>query len=91
MRYRIDIYRRGPRGEEGWLSIESLDCHPELLERLAALGIVDVEDGWIHQAQVRRLEKLLRLRSHLGVNLAGAAVILDLLERIEELEAQLRK
>jgi chaperone modulatory protein CbpM len=37
-----------------------------------------------------RITLHLQQRDHLGVNLAGAALALDLLERIEELDARLR-
>jgi MerR family transcriptional regulator/heat shock protein HspR len=90
MRYRIEVYSRVPLGEEGWISIRSLDYHPELLERLATLGIVDIQDDLIHTTQVQRLEKVWRLRNCLGVNLAGASIILDLMDKIEELSEQIR-
>jgi MerR family transcriptional regulator, heat shock protein HspR len=89
MRYRIEVYRRSSSGEEGWISIRSLDYHPELLERLVALGIVETENGLIHSSQVQRLDKIWRLRNCLGVNLAGASIILDLLARIEALEEEI--
>jgi MerR family transcriptional regulator, heat shock protein HspR len=36
------------------------------------------------------LRKILRLRNELGINWAGIGVILDLLSRIEQLEARIR-
>jgi MerR family transcriptional regulator/heat shock protein HspR len=36
-----------------------------------------------------RLRRMLRLRRDLRVNLTGAAIIVDLLERVERLEAKL--
>lgn len=36
-----------------------------------------------------RVRRMLRLRRDLGVNFTGAAIIVDLLERIEQLEASL--
>lgn len=41
-------------------------------------------------ASVRRTSVALRLQEDLGVNLAGAALALELLERIDKLNARLR-
>jgi DNA-binding transcriptional MerR regulator len=40
-------------------------------------------------ASVERLQRILRLRHELGVNLAGLAVILDMTERVEKLQKEL--
>ena len=60
--------------------------HPDLVRRLIALDAVDPLD-WDAAA---RLARLARLRRDLGLNVAGAALVCDLLERIEELEARRR-
>ena len=60
--------------------------HPDLVRRLIALDAVDPLD-WNSAA---RLTRLLRLRHDLGLNIAGAALACDLLERIETLEARRR-
>jgi DNA-binding transcriptional MerR regulator len=65
--------------------------HPALLESLLAYGLIEpiqhvgtqVLFGVDSIARVRVIE---RLRSDLGVNLAGIAVILDLLERLTALQ-----
>lgn len=57
--------------------------HPDLVRRLIALDAVDPRD-WDAAA------RLARLRRDLGLNVAGAALVCDLLERIEELEARRR-
>ncbi|MDW7650673.1 MAG: chaperone modulator CbpM [Bacillota bacterium] len=90
-RYWIQVYRvEQPEGSE-WVSIQTLDYHPEYLERLAALGVVQLKDGLIHTNDLRRLHKLARLRSCLGVNLSGASIILDLLDKVEELQEEIRR
>lgn len=58
--------------------------HPDLVRRLIALDAVDPLD-WDAAA---RLARLMRLRRDLGLNVAGAALVCDLLVRIEELEAR---
>jgi chaperone modulatory protein CbpM len=60
--------------------------HPDLVRRLIALDAVDPL-AWDAAA---RLARLTRLRRDLGLNVAGAALVCDLLERIEELEARRR-
>jgi chaperone modulatory protein CbpM len=60
--------------------------------RLVQLGLVEParagEDAFTVAAAVR-LRRVLRLRADLGVDLTGAAIIVDLLERLERLEAEL--
>lgn len=67
----------------------------ELIEALVEQGILEpvARRGrpWRFPASsLRRTRITLSLRRDLGVNLAGAALALDLLERIEELDARLR-
>ena len=68
----------------------------ELVERLVAEGIIEPirqEDSILYftQSCVKRTRVVMSLRSDLGVNLAGAALALELLERIEELQSRLRR
>jgi hypothetical protein len=60
--------------------------HPDLVRRLIAVDAVDPLD-W---GAAARLARLARLRRDLGLNVAGAALVCDLLARIEELEARRR-
>ena len=67
---------------------------PDLVERFIAYGLVEpvcVEAGtpWFDLREVRRLRTIQRLRNDLGINLAGIAVVFDLLERIEVLQREL--
>ena len=41
-------------------------------------------------SSVARLNRIVRLRHDLGVNLAGVAVILEMMERVERLQTKLR-
>jgi len=76
--------------DTNWVSVHTLGYHPDLLSKLAELGIIEVQGSYLHTAQVVRLRRFFRLRSALGVNISGAAVILDLVERIESLQEELR-
>ena len=80
-----------PGEEEVWVDVQSLELHPEVVKHLAEMGIVEYREGLIPARQVARLQKIARLRRDLGVNLQGAAVILDLLDRLEMLQEELER
>ncbi|MFO7984817.1 MAG: chaperone modulator CbpM [Desulfatiglandaceae bacterium] len=70
--------------------------HPDLIDRLVRLGLLEPlnqEDNkahWrFHEDTVRLVAKIMRLRNQLGINYAGIGVVLDLLSRIERLESRL--
>jgi hypothetical protein len=69
--------------------------HPEMVRRLVALGLVPaVRDAggalWFAPAQVAAVARLQRLRATLPLNYAALGLVVDLLDRITELETALR-
>jgi chaperone modulatory protein CbpM len=73
----------------------SCDVQAEFVEALVEEGILEPSSKrrrhWCFPASsLRRTRVTLHLQHDLGINFAGAALALDLLERIEELEARLR-
>lgn len=69
--------------------------HPDLVRRFAALGLlqpsVDAAGRlWFRRSDVATVARIKRLRAGLALNYAAVGVVLDLLGRIEELEAALR-
>ncbi|EEG79046.1 chaperone modulator CbpM [Dethiobacter alkaliphilus] len=90
-RYWIQTCKEDVLSKQGWVSIHTLEYHPELLQRLALLGVVEIRHERIHTREINRLKKLLCLRRSLGVNTAGAVIILDLLEKVESLQEQVRQ
>jgi DNA-binding transcriptional MerR regulator len=65
------------------------------VERLVKLGVIDPHPHEQQQTAFERevtlrVAKLVRLQRDLGVNLEGAAVIIELLDRIDMLEHRLR-
>jgi chaperone modulatory protein CbpM len=65
--------------------------HPELIGRLVALGLLeatrDAGGGlWFEATEVRAMSRILRLRHGLNLNYAAIGVVIDLLDRIEQLE-----
>jgi len=69
--------------------------HAEWVVELVQEGVVEplpVQGTQLRfsAASIVRVQKANRLQRDLGVNLAGTALVLDLLDRIEALEARLR-
>ena len=62
-----------------------------MLNTLIELGVLDVEEDRVEVRSLLRLNKIMRLQDFLGVNLKGAIIITELLERIESLEDQIRQ
>jgi DNA-binding transcriptional MerR regulator len=70
------------------------DLPPELVHRLVVLGILDPAPGSVDlfpPEVILRVQRVVRLRRDLGVNYSGVGVILDLLDRIDELEERLHR
>jgi chaperone modulatory protein CbpM len=70
--------------------------HPELVHRFVALGLLpchfDVRgELWFEPSTVAAVARIQRLRSDLGLNYAAIGLVLDLLDRIDELESALRR
>ncbi|HET9254238.1 MAG TPA: chaperone modulator CbpM [Pseudonocardiaceae bacterium] len=69
--------------------------HPELLRRWVALGLLEpTQDAsgrlWFAATQLRSVARIHRLRAGLSVNYAALGLVMELLDRIEVLEEQLR-
>lgn len=87
-------------GEESVITLEELCRHctvqAEEVVTMVREGIIDPADEgaggevavrWrFHISSVRRVRAAVRLQRDLGVNLPGAALALELLDRIEELQ-----
>jgi len=88
------------RTEHSLLTLEDLasavGLHPELVDVFVRYQLVEptVHTGscaLFPTSSVERLNRILRLRHDLGVNLAGVAVILEMMERVERLQTELRQ
>jgi DNA-binding transcriptional MerR regulator len=80
------------------LSIDDLaravSMSPDRIAKFVGVGLIEpctkTRSGLLFSASsLDRLRRILRLRRDLGVNLAGAAVISDMRERIVSLQAEL--
>jgi chaperone modulatory protein CbpM len=73
---------------------EIVGTRPNVITRLLRLGVletisVESEEPMLRSRSVLRLRRMARLRRDLGVNFAGAAVIVDLVDRIEVLNREI--
>ena len=73
---------------------ETVGARRSLVIRLAERGLIETvsseaEEPRLPRRVVIQLRRMQRLRRDLGVNYAGAAVILDLVGRIEQLNREL--
>jgi chaperone modulatory protein CbpM len=65
--------------------------HPDLVRRFVALGLLemtrDAQGGlWFEPSQVSAMARILRLHRELNLNYASLGLIIDLLDRIAQLE-----
>ncbi|NUQ71300.1 MAG: helix-turn-helix transcriptional regulator [Chthonomonadales bacterium] len=66
--------------------------HPQTLRLYERLGLVSPsrignKNRLFSEADVERLRQIRRFTQDMGVNLAGVEIILDLLQRLEELQS----
>ena len=70
--------------------------HPDLVARLVALGLVEVDTGptgalGFSVNELATVARIRRLHDDLTLNYAAVGVVLDLLDRIDELEDRLAR
>ncbi|MBU8813389.1 MULTISPECIES: chaperone modulator CbpM [Mycolicibacterium] len=70
--------------------------HPDMVRRLVALGLLACQqdargDLWFEPSALVTVARIQRLRTGLGLNYAAIGLVLDLLDRIEELESGSRR
>jgi len=99
------LIRSGPPGNPSGpggklLDLESFAAaaglHPEFVLRLVSLGLIEASPGatgelWFSPAQLAVAARIQRLRSGLALNYAALGLVIDLLDRVAELESALRK
>jgi len=69
--------------------------HPALIRRLVARGLLACTSDasgqlWFEPSTMATLARVQRLRSELSLNYAAIGLVMDLLDRIHVLEAQVR-
>jgi ATP sulfurylase len=61
-----------------------------ILERFATLGLIEPVESMLRLSDLTRVVQIMRLRRDLGLNLVGAAMVLDMAQEIAQLRAQLQ-
>jgi chaperone modulatory protein CbpM len=78
------------------LSLDALarrsGLHPDMVRRLVVLGLLPCRrdtrgEPWFESSALAVVARIHRLRNGLGLNYAAIGLVLDLLQRIDELEA----
>ena len=97
-RYQIVHYKYESRpGSENLVTAGELArlarLHPEMVDKLVDWGLIDPMK-WeprllFPETTVPRIWRIMRLRRDLGINWSGIGVVLDLLDKIEELEREI--
>lgn len=54
------------------------------------LGVIEPIGDLLHSREIARIAQIQRLRQDLGLNLVGAAMVLDMAQEIAQLRAQLK-
>jgi hypothetical protein len=65
--------------------------HPEVVQRLVALGFVELRSDVAPVDAAATIARAMRLKDDLGLNYAGALLASELLDRIDRLERRLQR
>ncbi len=77
------------------VAAKMVDMHPQTLRLYERLGLLKPARHGLNRLysdyDIARLRQIQRLTQDMGVNLAGVEIILNLLERIEELQDEVEQ
>jgi chaperone modulatory protein CbpM len=99
-RYDVTVEVDGPLTVRMSVTISEIafkcGCRVDVVKRLVDFGLVDPIEGppdvpLFSPMAVSRVSRALRLKRDLGLNLNSLALVMELLDRIEELEDRLRR
>ncbi|GAB4054247.1 MULTISPECIES: chaperone modulator CbpM [Catellatospora] len=70
--------------------------HPVLVQRYVALGLLDATRDaggglWFSPTQLHQVARVQRLHADLSLNYTAIGLVMDLLDRVEELQTALRR
>jgi MerR HTH family regulatory protein len=61
-----------------------------VVEAYIELGVIEAIGSMLHSREITRIAQIQRLRQDLGLNLVGAAMVLDMAQEIAQLRARLK-
>lgn len=61
-----------------------------LVQVYVQLGVIEPIGAMLHSREIARIAQIQRLRRDLGLNLVGAAMVLDMAQELAQLRAQLK-
>ncbi len=61
-----------------------------VIERFVQLGLIEPTGAMLYARDMARIAQIQRLRQDLGLNLVGAAMVLDMAQEIAQLRAKLK-
>ncbi len=61
-----------------------------LVERFVEMGLIEPRGSMLRSRDIARISQIQRLRRDLGLNLVGAAMVLDMAQEIAQLKARLK-
>jgi len=90
-KYQLELFcfEVGSCDNHVWVDLGAVSLPAALLEKMSDLGIIEIKGKQMRADHICRAYKAVRLHRALGVNLNGTAIILDLLDRMEELHEEL--
>jgi hypothetical protein len=62
----------------------------EIVNGYIGVGVIEPTGSMLHSREVTRIAQIKRLRQDLGLNLVGAAMVLDMAQEIAQLRAKLK-
>jgi len=65
------------------------EFHPNILLLFAELGIIEIKENTVCYDDLRKMNRVRRIKDNCGVNTIGATIIVDLLDKIEKLQDEL--
>jgi len=83
---------------DNWILLQTLSAHYQVelsfFTNLSDLGLIEIEimeqSPYIHENQMHNLERMIRLHHELEVNPEGIDVVFNLLQKIEQLQNDLK-
>lgn len=84
---------------ENFIPLQTICTHYQVeisfVDELKDIGLIEIhtieQTSYIHQDQIRNIEKMIRLHHELNINTEGIDVVFNLLQRIQELQQELQQ